>query len=68
MGDPYAEESEVGADLSGDTAVLRLWGPCRMCVFCIHVVDKYAASYDGRDPHKILSQHERCKISKFIEG
>ena len=51
-GDPYAEEREVDADLYGDTGVLGLWYPCRMCVFDVNVVDTDAASYYGRHPKK----------------
>ena len=32
-GGPYAEESEVGADLRGDTGVIGFWDPPRMFVF-----------------------------------
>ena len=38
----------------------------RMCVFDVCIVDKDAASYDGRHPHKILSQHKCRKKGKYI--
>ena len=58
-GYPYAEESEVGADLHGYTEVLGFSGPRQMCFFDVHVVYTDAASYYGRHPHHILSQHKR---------
>ena len=56
-GDPYADKSEVGSDLRGDTVVLGLWATRKMCVLCIHIFDTDVESYYGRQPHKILSQH-----------
>ena len=38
-GYPYAEESEVGADLYEDTGVLGFCPPRRMCAFNDRVVD-----------------------------
>ena len=38
-----------------------------MCTFNVHIFDTYAESYDGRHPQKILSQHERLKIGKYIK-
>ena len=48
-GDTYAEESEVGADLHGDTGELAYWAPRRMCAFNVSAVDIGAKSYDGRN-------------------
>ena len=67
-GEPYAEESEVGADLCGDMGLLGFRPPCKMCVFDVHNVDTYAASYDGRRPDKILSQHKWRKKGKYPEA
>ena len=38
-----------------------------MCVFDVCVVDKNVASYEGKHPHCILSQHEHRKKGKYIE-
>ena len=46
-------------DLHGDTGVLVLVPPCRMCVFNVHIVETDAEYYDGKHPPKILSQHNR---------
>ena len=66
-GDPYAEESGVGAEFLGDTGVIGLWAPFWRCVFNICVVDIDAESYDGRHPQIILSLNERCKEGKYLE-
>ena len=36
--------------------------------FDVHVVDTYAASYDGVNPHKFLYQHERRKKGEYLEA
>ena len=61
----HVEESEVGVDLRGDTVVLGFWSPLSMCVFDICVVDTDTDYFDGRHPHKILSQHEHRKKGKI---
>ena len=67
-GDNYAEESEVGAELRGDTGVLVFWALHRMCVFEIFVVDTNEESYEGKHAHRILYQNERRKKGKYIEA
>ena len=62
------EEREVGANRCRDTKVIGFLDPCRMCVFSVHIFDTDAASYDGRYPHKILSQNERRKKDKYLEA
>ena len=61
-------ESGVGTDFHRDTVVIEFWAPRRMCVFDILIFDTDAASYYGRHPQKILSQHERCKKGKYLEA
>ena len=39
-----------------------------MCAFVFSVVDTESVSYDGRHPHKILSQHERRKKGGYLEA
>ena len=39
-----------------------------MCVFELLILSTDTASYDGRHPHKIMSQHERSKKEKYIEA
>ena len=39
-----------------------------MCVVDVIDVDTYAASYDGRHPHKTLSQNDWRKKGKYIES
>ena len=58
LGDPYADECEVGADLFGDTGFLGFWDPFSICVFDIHVVEdthtKYFISMNGAIRSNIL--------------
>ena len=67
-GDPYAEQIKVIADLCGDTGVLGFWASNIICVFDVRVVGSDAGFYDGRHPHKILSQHEWRKKGKYIDS
>ena len=60
------EEIEVGDDIRGDTVVIVFWDPRGMCVFDIHIVDTYTASYYSKRPHKILYQHNRRKKGKCL--
>ena len=46
-GYPYAENTDVGADLWGYTGVLGFWYPRRMCVFDVRVVDTDEDTYVG---------------------
>ena len=39
-----------------------------MCFFDFCVVDTDVDSYDGRHTHKILSQNEWCKKSRYLEA
>ena len=62
------DKINVGADLHGDTVFIGFWVPCRVCVFGVHVFDIYAESYEGRHPHRILSQHKLRKKVKYPWG
>ena len=39
-----------------------------MCVFDVYIVDTYVASYEGRHPQHILSQHKQHKKRKNFEA
>ena len=67
-GDPYVEESGFGSDIRGYTRVISFCYPCSICIFKFRAVDTESASYHGRHPQRILSQHEHRKKVKYIEA
>ena len=58
----------VGDDLCGDTGVLSVLVPHRMCVFNIYIVDTDENSYDGIHTQFFLSQYKRHKKAKHLES
>ena len=63
----YTEDVEVGTNLCGDTCVIGLCYPRRMCIFDVHVIDTNKESYEGRNPHRIMLYHEQRKKDKYID-
>ena len=60
------QDTEVGADLQGDTDVLDFWDTRIMCVFDLCVVDTDADTYAGTQTHKLLTHHKRHNKGHYL--
>ena len=67
-GQPGDADVAIPPEDRGDIAARGFWKRSTTAVFDVRIVDTDAPTYRGRDPKKILAEHEKRKKDKHLDA